>query len=79
MHPPLDSELVKIVIDPRSYADDTVLHQALARIRRESPLARIETAQIDPFWLVELTGIPLRTVANFVGGPKRLPIRFKMA
>jgi cytochrome P450 len=27
---------------------------------------------------VELAGEPRRTVANFVGGPKRLPIRYRM-
>jgi cytochrome P450 len=28
---------------------------------------------------VELAGEPARTVANFVGGPKRLPVRYTMA
>jgi hypothetical protein len=28
---------------------------------------------------VELAGTPRRTVTNFVGGPKSVPIRFKMA
>ena len=52
MIPTLDPELAKTVIDPRSYADDTVVHQALARIRRESPVARLVSTHIDPFWLV---------------------------
>jgi hypothetical protein len=28
---------------------------------------------------VELAGTPRRTVTNFVGGPKSVPIRIKMA
>ena len=52
MQPTLDPELAKIVMDPRSYAEDTVLHESLARIRRESPLARVESTNTDPFWLV---------------------------
>jgi hypothetical protein len=28
---------------------------------------------------VELAGVPRRTVTNFVGGPKSVPIRFRMA
>jgi cytochrome P450 len=52
MIPTLDPELAKIVIDPRSYAEDTVLHRTLAQIRRESPVARLNAGHIDPFWLV---------------------------
>lgn len=38
--------------DPKSYADDRRLHEALALLRRESPVHRVEAPGYNPFWAV---------------------------
>ncbi|XRQ06759.1 cytochrome P450 [Actinomadura welshii] len=38
--------------DPKAYADDRHFHEALALLRRESPVHRVEAPDYDPFWAV---------------------------
>ncbi|TDD84426.1 cytochrome P450 [Actinomadura rubrisoli] len=38
--------------DPRAYADDRRLHEALALLRRDSPVHRVEKPGYNPFWAV---------------------------
>jgi cytochrome P450 len=38
--------------DPSAYADEARLHEALALLRREAPVHRVEAAGFDPFWAV---------------------------
>ncbi|RKS79055.1 cytochrome P450 [Actinomadura pelletieri DSM 43383] len=38
--------------DPKTYADDDRLHEALALLRRESPVHRVEAPDYTPFWAV---------------------------
>jgi cytochrome P450 len=38
--------------DPEAYADETRLHEALALLRREAPVSRVEAPGFDPFWAV---------------------------
>jgi cytochrome P450 len=52
MTPVLPDELAWAVIDPKSYADRPRLDDALARIRRDHPLARTAVPEYTPFWVV---------------------------
>ncbi|RFS87202.1 cytochrome P450 [Actinomadura spongiicola] len=38
--------------DPKTYADDERLHEALALLRRDSPVHRVEAPDYTPFWAV---------------------------
>jgi cytochrome P450 len=38
--------------DPEAYADEARLHQALALLRQEAPVSRVEAPGFDPFWAV---------------------------
>ncbi|MGH3239167.1 MAG: cytochrome P450 [Spirillospora sp.] len=40
------------IVDPRTYADDRRLHEALALLRRESPVHHVDAPDYDPFWAV---------------------------
>ncbi|MFI0406314.1 cytochrome P450 [Actinomadura sp. 3N508] len=40
------------IADPKTYADDRRLHEALALLRRESPVHRVEAPGYNPFWAV---------------------------
>ncbi len=41
-----------VFVDPSAYADERRLHDALALLRRESPVHRVEHPDFDPFWAV---------------------------
>ncbi|MFC6886705.1 MULTISPECIES: cytochrome P450 [Actinomadura] len=45
-------EAGRTVADPGAYADDARLHEALALLRRESPVHRVERPGYNPFWAV---------------------------
>ncbi|GAA0938886.1 cytochrome P450 [Actinocorallia libanotica] len=40
------------VADPRAYADEERLHDALSLLRRESPVHRVEAPGYNPFWVI---------------------------
>lgn len=48
----LPGEVAAAVVDPAAYGQWDALHQHLAWARKNAPLARVETAEYDPFWLV---------------------------
>lgn len=45
-------EAARVFTDPKAYADEKRFHAACARLRRESPVTRIETEGFFPFWAV---------------------------
>jgi cytochrome P450 len=45
------SDIARIIVDPKAYADGQA-DAAFARLRREAPLAKVETEDYRPFWLV---------------------------
>ncbi|MCW5891104.1 MAG: cytochrome P450 [bacterium] len=49
MNPWLDDP-GRIFIDPRAYARPAAWHEAAARLRRESPIPRVESEEYAPFW-----------------------------
>ncbi|MFI0482746.1 cytochrome P450 [Actinomadura sp. 9N215] len=40
------------IVDPRTYADDRLLHESLALLRRESPVHHVDAPGYNPFWAV---------------------------
>ncbi len=60
----LPERLASVVADPRSYANWDALHEDLTNY----PLLAI----------MSILGAPTRTVTNFVGGLKSVPIRFSV-
>jgi cytochrome P450 len=50
--PTLPDDLAWAVVSPKSYADQTFIDNAFARIRAEFPLAKTNLADFDPFWVV---------------------------
>lgn len=45
-------EAGRALADPAAYADEARLHEALALLRRESPVHRVEASGYNPFWAV---------------------------
>lgn len=45
-------EAAAVFTDPTAYADEPRFHAACARLRRESPVARVEVEGFTPFWAV---------------------------
>ena len=45
-------EAARVFTDPKAYADEKRFHAACARLRRESPVTRVEVEGFDPFWAV---------------------------
>jgi len=45
-------EAARVFTDPKAYADERRFHAACARLRRESPVARVDVEGFDPFWAV---------------------------
>jgi cytochrome P450 len=50
--PTLPDDLAWAVVSPKSYADQTLIDDAFARIRAEFPLAKTNIPDFDPFWVV---------------------------
>ena len=45
-------EAARVFTDPKAYADEKRFHTTCARLRRESPVTRIEVEGFDPFWAI---------------------------
>ena len=45
-------EVVAVIIDPASHADEVKLHKAYAWLRANAPLSKARVAGFDPFWMV---------------------------
>ncbi|AKS35740.1 cytochrome P450 [Mycolicibacterium goodii] len=45
-------EAAKVLADPKAYADDARLHEALAKLRAENPVAWVDRAPYRPFWAI---------------------------
>ncbi|MCK0174898.1 MULTISPECIES: cytochrome P450 [Mycobacteriaceae] len=52
MSTPMIDEAAKVFADPQSYADETKLHAALARLRAEAPVAWVDVPDYRPFWAI---------------------------
>lgn len=52
MSTPTIDDAAKMLADPTAYADDARLHEALARLRAENPVAWVDQAPYRPFWAV---------------------------
>lgn len=46
------SDIADLITQPKSYADPAEVHRALAKLRKSTPVGRVETERYDPFWLV---------------------------
>lgn len=70
----LSREVANTIVDPRTYGDEERLHELLAQIRRETPLAWAEPDGYEPFWLVTRYD-DIRAVSSqnelFVSGEKQ--------
>src|SRR5947209_986410 len=42
----------RVFVDPAGYADEARLHEALALLRRESPVHWVEAEGFNPFWAI---------------------------
>lgn len=49
---PIPDHIARTVIDPKAYADDTALHDALRWLRLNQPLGMTQIDGFAPFWLV---------------------------
>jgi cytochrome P450 len=45
-------EAAAVFTDPKAYADEQRFHLACARLRRESPVARVDVDGFSPFWAI---------------------------
>ena len=45
-------EAARVFTEPKAYADERRFHAACARLRRESPLTRVDVEGFAPFWAV---------------------------
>ncbi|ULN36586.1 cytochrome P450 [Mycolicibacterium smegmatis] len=52
MSTPTMEDAAKALADPTAYADDARLHEALARLRAENPVAWVDQAPYRPFWAI---------------------------
>jgi cytochrome P450 len=50
--PCLPDELSWAVVSPKSYADQSFIDEAFARIRKDFPLAKTNLNEFNPFWVV---------------------------
>ena len=48
----ISEELARTIIDPKAYSQREIVDAAFARIRAESPLAKAEVPEFEPFWVV---------------------------
>jgi cytochrome P450 len=52
MSTPTMDEAAKVLADPTAYADDDRLHQALAHLRADNPVAWVDNPPYRPFWAI---------------------------
>ena len=50
--PEIPEEIARTIFLPKSYADDTPVHEAFAWIRANAPLAKADVEGVYPFWIV---------------------------
>jgi len=69
-----------IFVDPRAYGRLDSWHASAARLRANDPLPLVELDEYVPFRAVtrHAAGEPEYTTATFVGGPKRMRIRYRL-
>lgn len=67
-------EAGRIFVSPHPYVNLEVWHTTATRLRRESPVLRVEAEGLDPFW----AGEPEYTASTFDSGPKHAPIRYRL-
>ncbi|MDL4818376.1 cytochrome P450 [Actinomadura opuntiae] len=68
-------EAGRALADPRAYADDARLHEALALLRRESPVQWVEAPGYTPFWAITKHADVLEIERNheiFLNAPRPL-------
>jgi cytochrome P450 len=46
------SQYAKVFVEPKAYADDARLHEALAYLRAHEPVVRVESKRYRPFWAI---------------------------
>ena len=46
------SQYANVFVEPKAYADDARLHEALAYLREHEPVVRVESRLYRPFWAV---------------------------
>src|SRR6202022_4511371 len=46
------ADLTDVFVDPTAYADEERFHEACRVLRRERPVARVESDGYRPFWVV---------------------------
>jgi cytochrome P450 len=46
------SDLTDVFVDPTAYADEERFHEACRVLRRERPVARVESEEYRPFWAI---------------------------
>lgn len=48
----ISEDLARTIIDPKAYSEREIVDAAFAKIRAESPLAKAEVPEFEPFWVV---------------------------
>jgi cytochrome P450 len=48
----LTTDAAQVFVDPTAYADEARFHEACALLRRERPVARVESDRYRPFWAI---------------------------
>ncbi|MGN7782018.1 cytochrome P450 [Mycolicibacterium sp. 22603] len=46
------SEYAKVFVEPKAYADDARLHEAMTYLRRHEPVVKVESRLYRPFWAI---------------------------
>ncbi|WNG82997.1 cytochrome P450 [Mycobacterium sp. ITM-2016-00316] len=46
------SQYANVFVEPKAYADDARLHEALAYLRAHEPVVRVESKRYRPFWAI---------------------------
>src|SRR6201985_4024015 len=52
MSTPTMDDPATVLADPQAYADETKLHAALAHLRANAPVSRVEVPNYRPFWAI---------------------------
>ena len=52
MSTPTMDDAAKVLADPQAYADEPRLHAALAHLRANAPVSRVEVPDYRPFWAI---------------------------
>ncbi|MBO2463369.1 cytochrome P450 [Actinomadura violacea] len=68
-------EAGRALADPKAYADEARLHEALALLRREAPVQWVEAPDYNPFWAVTKHADVMEIERNheiFLNGPRPL-------